>query len=98
MISNMQARRRLRERIEIGDDEFIELVIWEVPVPVRGSLHGFKYRLAYVRGGVCLVRFDNEAGKGDHQHIGDRELPYVFSDLDELVADFRKAVSAWRGK
>jgi hypothetical protein len=98
MISNMRARRRLRERIEIGDDEFIEQVVWEVPVPVRGSMHGFKYRLAYVREGVCLIRFDNEAGKGDHQHIGDHELPYAFSDLDQLIADFRHAVNAWRGK
>jgi len=28
-------------------------------------------------GGCCLVRYDNEQGKGDHVHYGDREQPYV---------------------
>ncbi len=33
-----------------------------------GSSHGFKYRLAYVVDGVCVVRYDNEVDKGDHRH------------------------------
>ncbi len=28
----------------------------------------------------CLVRYDNEAGKGDHKHIEDREQAYQFVD------------------
>ena len=49
------------------------MVVWEVPKPKRGSAHSFKYRLALISDGVCMLRYDNEAGKGDHKHIGRRE-------------------------
>jgi hypothetical protein len=35
-----------------------------------------------------MVRYDNETGKGDHRHEGDREEPYAFTDVETLVADF----------
>jgi hypothetical protein len=38
------------------------------------------------------VRYDNEAGKGDHRHIGRREEPYEFVDLETLIHDFRAAI------
>ena len=25
--------------------------------------------------GECVLRFDNETGKGDHRHFGDKEVP-----------------------
>jgi hypothetical protein len=31
--------------------------------------------------GVCVLRYDNEAGKGDHKHIGTVETAYVFESL-----------------
>jgi len=34
------------------------------------------------------VRYDNEAGKGDHRHVGKRERPYKFTSLEKLQADF----------
>ena len=67
-----------------------------MPDLVRGSGHGFKYRLALVTNGVCLLRYDNEAGKGDHKHVGDREMVYHFTDLVTLQADFWKDVETWR--
>jgi len=74
---------------------FAELVLWELPQSVRGSAHGYKYRLALVSRDVCVLRYDNEAGKGDHAHIGDRERPYHFVDTDRLVADFFADVRKW---
>jgi hypothetical protein len=67
-----------------------------VPDRVRGSGHGYKYRLALVADGVCLLRYDNEAGKGDHKHVGEREVPYCFTDLATLQVDFWKDVETWR--
>jgi hypothetical protein len=85
----------LRERIPFREDSFAELVLWQVPSPPEGSAHGFKYRLAFVRSGVCLVRFDNEAGKGDHRHIRGKESKYAFVSPEKLVQDFlREARSA----
>ncbi len=41
-------------------------MVWQVPSPVPRSAHGFnKYRLALVVNGVCLLRYDNETGKGE---------------------------------
>ena len=59
-------------------------------------MHACKYRLAFVVDEVCVVRFDNEAGKGDHRHIDGVEVPYVFTTIDDLLADFWQAVADWR--
>ena len=64
--------------------------------PVRGSIHKFKYRLALVADSVCVLRYDNEAGKGDHRHIGSAETRYKFVDSETLLADFWNDVEAWR--
>jgi hypothetical protein len=84
----VKAALLLKERLPFREDSFAELVLWQVPTPLDGSKHGFKYRLAYVRSGVCLVRFDNEAGKGDHKHIRGKESKYAFVSPEKLVQDF----------
>ncbi len=86
----------MRERIELDDDSFVELVVWQLPEPLVGSGHRFKYRLALVSGNVCVMRYDNEAGKGDHKHLGDLETDYFFSNLDQLQTDFWDDVEQWR--
>jgi Family of unknown function (DUF6516) len=58
---------RLKERHQLRADAFVELRIWLAPKSVCGSVHRFKYALAYVVAGVCVLRYDNEAGKGDHR-------------------------------
>ena len=62
--------------------------IWEVPQPVPPSEHRINYRLAYVAGGVRVVGYDNERGKGDHRHVRGRERPYAFVDVPTLIRDF----------
>jgi hypothetical protein len=86
----MPARLLLRERRILAEDRFVEIVIWEVPKPVPGSRHRFKYRLALVVDEVCVLRFDNETGKGDHMHVGGTEIPYAFTNPERLVSDFWK--------
>ena len=92
----MEAELLFRKREGLSETAFVELVIWRVPDPVRGSGHGFKYRLALVADGVCVLRYDNEGGKGDHKHVGEREVSYRFTDLATLQADFWKDVAEWR--
>lgn len=92
----MKAELLLRERHVLAEDAFVEFLIWSTPSPVRGSAHGYKYSLAYVVGGVCAVRYDNEAGKGDHRHLGAEEAPYAFTTLTQLLADFWTDVDQWR--
>jgi hypothetical protein len=84
----MRATPLLDERLTLEEDAFVELVVWRLDRPLEGCEHRFKYRLAYVIRGNCVVRYDNEAGKGDHRHVGKRERPYGFTSLDRLQADF----------
>lgn len=74
----------------------MELRIWRVPVPVRNWAHDYKCALAYVVAGHCVIRYDNEPGKGDHKHIGDMEMPYAFTTPAKLLADFWLDVDQWR--
>lgn len=75
-----------------ADGSIIQAVVWELPVPIMGSRHRFKYRLYYGKDGICLVRFDNEQGKGDHKHLNGIESPYLFKDIQTLLKDFREAI------
>ena len=70
------------------------MVVWQVPQPVPPSEHPFKYRLVFARDGQRLLGYDNERGKGDHRHLGQRELKYSFVDIETLVADFLRDVEA----
>jgi Family of unknown function (DUF6516) len=90
IIYNMKAQVLVDDRIKQGDNAFAELLVLLVPMAVRGSAHTFKYSLSLVVEGVCVLRFDNEAGKGDHYHLSDKELPYNFSTMPVLLGDFWK--------
>ncbi len=96
--SNVKAELLIRDRIDLDDATFVELVVWKLPKPLAGSPHEFKYRLALIHENVCVMRYDNEAGKGDHKHLGETETDYTFSDLDRLQADFWIDVEQWRSK
>jgi hypothetical protein len=95
MITNMQAAELLRTRIAYSETAFAELVLWRVPKPVAGSTHEFKYRLAYVVEGVCVVRYDSEPGKGDHRHFGGKESAYALQTPEKLIADFERDIARW---
>lgn len=62
---------------------------------MRGSAHSLKYSLAYVVDGVCVLRYDNEAGKGDHRHVGAVETSYQFTSVSQLLKDFWNEVDIW---
>lgn len=94
----MKAELLLREVWRLDEQAAVEIVIWRLPKPLAGSPHGFKYRLAYIERGRCVLRYDNEAGKGDHRHVGRREEAYDFSDPESLQVDFWRDVDEWRRK
>jgi hypothetical protein len=66
----------------------IEMVIWRLPSSDSERPHGLKYRLVYVKNGKRLVGYDNERGKDDHKHIGEKEQVYMFRNIDQLLEDF----------
>ena len=91
-----KAELLFQRRREFDDGAIMEMKIWQVPTPVPPTTHGLKYSLFYGRGGVRLVGYDNERGKGDHKHLGNVESPYPFSTVDQLMADFLADIQALR--
>ena len=85
----------MRQRAELDDDSFIEVVIWTFPQPLAGSAHSYNDRLVLVSKNICVLRYDNEAGKGDHKHVDGLEVEYDFAGIDRLLTDFYNEVERW---
>jgi hypothetical protein len=80
-----------------ADGTILEGVVWQLPKPTFDRPHGLKYRLYFgLADGTCLVRYDNETGKGDHRHYGENEEDYRFISREQLIADFRADVERVR--
>jgi hypothetical protein len=95
ILSNMAAIELLHTRVVYAETSFAELVLWRLPRPVAGSTHAYKYRLAYVVRGKCVLRYDNESGKGDHRHLRSRQSAYAFTTPEQLLADFMRDIERW---
>ncbi len=87
----------LHRKRRYDDGAILELKLWQVRAAVPGSGHLFKYSLFYGEDGQRLIGYDNEAGKGDHQHRGGKEDAYVFTTFGQLLADFLADVRQLRG-
>ena len=59
----MQAELLIDERLVLDIGMFIEIVVWRVPKPLRGSTHHFKYRLAFIVDGNCVLPTTTRPGK-----------------------------------
>jgi hypothetical protein len=92
----MPATLLMDEGLVLDDEAFVELVVWQLERAMPACTHCFKYRLAYVVKGVCVVRYDNEAGKGDHRHVGKRQSAYKFVSIEALQVDFWADVARWK--
>lgn len=85
----MKAGLIYREKYIYSDGAIREMVLWKLPKKTADRPHGLKYSLYYgLSDGTCVVRYDNETGKGDHKHVGHREEPYQFKDVETLIEDF----------
>ncbi len=91
----MKAIPIVRRRVVLAADAFAEVAVWRVPAPVPPSEHPFKYRLAYVVKGRCVLRYDNERGKGEHCHWEAEERDYAFTTPDQLMLDFNADIARW---
>lgn len=92
----MKATELLRRRIPYSETSFAELVLWQLPKPLPGSTHHFKYRLAFVVSGECVLRYDNESGKGDHRHYKGRESAFSFESPEKLIQAFQRDIARYR--
>jgi len=70
---------------------------WKVP-KIRNKPHGVKISIVYIKNGKRLVGYDNAEGKGYHRHIRNSEEEYTFTDIWQLIEDFKNDVSRIRGR
>lgn len=94
----MKAKLLYKDRFIYSDGAIREMVIWQLPETDKERPHGLKYRLFYGYAGHCLVRYDNERGKGDHRHYGEKEEDYPWVSVEQLVSDFRADIECLRGE
>jgi hypothetical protein len=93
----MVAQLLFRDKYVYADGAIREMVIWRLPDTDNERPHGLKYRLYNGYPGKCLVRYDNERGKGDHRHDRDQEESYTFISVEQLIGDFRADIERLRG-
>lgn len=83
----MKAQLVFHEKVIEADNSIVEIKIWSIQKS-RDKPHGFKYSMAYIKGGKRVVGYDNSEGKGDHRHFEEKEKPYTFQGIDQLFEDF----------
>ena len=93
----MKAMLAFHDKQVLPDGAIVEMKIWQVGAPLRGSTHTLKYSLYYGKDNKRLVGYDNERGKGDHRHTEDGQERYVFTSVEQLIADFLADVRGIRG-
>jgi len=81
---------------EVKGDEIVEIKIWQVPKSADRP-HGVKYSIAYIKGGERLLGYDNAESKEDHRHYGNKEEPYRFNSIWDLLRDFKNDLRKIRG-
>ena len=94
----MDAILIFKDKYIYGDGAIREMVIWKLPDVDPERPHGLKYRLYYGYPDRCLIRYDNERGKGDHRHWEDKEEQYSFVTVEKLIEDFKNDIAKLRGK
>jgi hypothetical protein len=91
----MKTVELFRNRIVLAESRFADPVIWRFSRPLPGSRHSYKHRLAYIVKEICVLRYDNESGKGGHRHRDERESEYAFVSPDKLLAHFQPDIERW---
>ncbi len=94
----MDAVLLYRDKYIYQDGAIREMVIWQLVEADSQRPHGLKYRLFYGYPSRCLVRYDNERGKGDHRHYHEREEMYEWVSITQLVVDFMADIEKLRGE
>ena len=69
---------------------------WAV-APSPAKPEGLKYSLVYIgKDGTRILGYDNAEGKGHHTHLGGRESPSEFTNIERLIEQFGQEVAHLR--
>jgi hypothetical protein len=84
------------EKVEYADGDIVEVKAWAV-TPSPAKPEGIKYSLVYIgKDGTRILGYDNAEGKGHHKHLGGRESPSEFTNIERLIERFGQEVAQLR--
>ncbi len=75
----------------------IEIKIWQVPSN-KDFQEGIKYSLFFIHNEKRIFGYDNERGKGHHEHRYDNEKKFKFTTWEELLTKFQSEVNKIKGE
>ena len=75
----------------LDDGSYLDISIFSIRRD-KWRPHGVRYRLAWIKNGICRVLFDNHHGKTDHVHLDGKEYFYEFTNVRKLREDFETQV------
>jgi hypothetical protein len=77
----------LEQRCLLPDGDAIE-------IRLAREARGLAYRLAYLRGGACLLRYEHGAARPHTRSLRGRAAPYAFRSVEQLRYDFERDLEA----
>lgn len=63
-----------------------------IEVRLARAARGLAYRLAYLRGGECLLCYEHGAARPHARTLRGRTAPYAFRSVEQLRYDFERDV------
>ncbi len=77
----------LEQRCWLPDGDCVE-------IRLARDARGLTYRLAYLRGGECLLRYEHAAVQPHARWMRGRSAPYAFRSVEQLRYDFERDVES----
>lgn len=93
----MPARLVVHEKWVTNEGDLVEIKVWDVERS-ESFPDGVKYSMVFVHGDERVLCYDNERGKGHHEHRFGRERPFEYKGLEHLLGKFEKAIDDLRGE
>jgi hypothetical protein len=93
----MPGRLIIHEKWVTNEGDLVEIKVWAVERS-ESFAEGVKYSMVLIHNGQRVLGYDNERGKGHHEHWFGKETLFEFKDLGHLLRKFERSVDAIRGE
>jgi hypothetical protein len=87
----------IHEKWVTNEGDLVEIKVWSVDRSASFP-EGVKYSMAFIHEDERVLGYDNERGKGHHEHRFGRERMIDYRDLEHMLKKFEKSVDEVRGE
>ena len=93
----MPARLVIHEKWVTNEGDLVEIKVWNVEKSASFP-DGVKYSMAFIHDAERVFGYDNERGKGHHEHRFGLEKKMEYVDLGHLLMKFEKSIDEISGE